>query len=122
MRRTDEILNRPFENNGAYNVPEGYFSTLNRRIMDSLPQQKEKPKSMRLAILTHWKYAVAACLTGVILGIGNIVFHFEKGEKTAQATGNEVHNETISDEYVDEFMDYAMINNHDVYQYLAEQQ
>lgn len=30
--------------------------------------------------------------------------------------------EAITDEYVTEFMDYAMVDNNDVYLYLAEQQ
>lgn len=122
MRRIDEILNKPFKDNGAYRVPEGYFSNLNKRIMDSLPQQEQKRKRMRFAIITHWKYAVAACITGILLGAGAIAFDTKQGEEAEQTAANEVMQETFSEEYVKECMDYAMVDNHDVYMYLAEQQ
>ena len=39
MTRMNEILDKPYRDNGAYRVPEGYFSTLNKRIMDALPEE-----------------------------------------------------------------------------------
>lgn len=121
MRRTDEILDRPFKDSGAYRVPEGYFSTLNKRIMDSLPQQEEKKGRIRLAILTHKRYAAAACLVGALLGIGAMVFDAGNGREAQQMADSDALQETLSDEYVKECMDYAMLDNHDVYLYLADQ-
>lgn len=48
MRKTDEILDRPYRDNGAYRVPEGYFSTLNKRIIDALPEDKPQRKGIRI--------------------------------------------------------------------------
>lgn len=60
MRRTDEILDKPYRDNGAYRVPEGYFSTLNKRITDALPEDKPKRKGALIAFLPRMKYAAAA--------------------------------------------------------------
>lgn len=48
MTRMNEILDKPYRDNGAYRVPEGYFSTLNKRIMDALPEEQKQRKGRPL--------------------------------------------------------------------------
>lgn len=122
MRRTDEILDKPYRDNGAYRVPERYFSTLNKRITDALPEDKPKRKGALIAFLPRMKYAAAACTAAVIMGAGTWAFHLHDSGKAARMAAADTQQEAITDEYVTEFMDYAMVDNNDVYLYLAEQQ
>lgn len=122
MRKTDEILDRPYRDNGAYRVPEGYFSTLNKRIIDALPEDKPQRKGLRITFLPRMKYAAAACISVAIMGAGALALHLNNpGNKAEPAMAN-AQQEEITEEYVKEFMDYAMVDNNDVYLYLAEQQ
>ena len=122
MRKTDEILDRPYRDNGAYRVPEGYFSTLNKRIIDALPEDKPQRKGIRITFLPRMKYAAAACISVAIMGAGALALHLNNpGNKAEPAMAN-AQQEEITEEYVKEFMDYAMVDNNDVYLYLAEQQ
>lgn len=122
MTRKDEILNKPYSDNGAYRVPEGYFSTLNQRILDRLPEEQPQAKAKVFRIRSRYKYAAAACMAGIIIGVGALFFHNHLNENAAQIAAVEAaETETISDEYMRECMDYAMVDNNDIYTYLAEQ-
>ena len=122
MRKTDEILDRPYRDNGAYRVPEGYFSTLNKRIIDALPEDKPQRKGIRITFLPRMKYAAAACISVAIMGAGALALHLINPGNKAEPAMAKAQQEEITEEYVKEFMDYAMVDNNDVYLYLAEQQ
>ncbi len=122
MRKTDEILDRPYRDNGAYRVPEGYFSTLNKRIIDALPEDKPQRKGIRITFLPRMKYAAAACISVAIMGAGALALHLNNPGNKAEPAMAKAQQEEITEEYVKEFMDYAMVDNNDVYLYLAEQQ
>lgn len=122
MRKTDEILDRPYRDNGAYRVPEGYFSTLNKRIIDALPEDKPQHKGIRITFLPRMKYAAAACISVAIMGAGALALHLNNPGNKAEPAMAKAQQEEITEEYVKEFMDYAMVDNNDVYLYLAEQQ
>ena len=60
MTRMNEILDKPYRDNGAYRVPEGYFSTLNKRIMDALPEEQKQRKGRHITLRLRFRYAAAA--------------------------------------------------------------
>ncbi len=121
MKRLDEILDNPRRGNGAYRVPEGYFDTLNKRIMDSLPAEEKQPARTLFVSLPRLRYAAAACLVGVVLGVGALAFHYNSDTGDTQLAQTPAQQGALSEEYIKECMDYAMLDKDDVYMYLAEQ-
>lgn len=134
------------KNNNAYRVPEGYFSTLNARIMQSVKdadakataaessatgkdaQQGKRTRTGIFRLSPKYRYAVAACFTAVIVVAGIAAFKLSTANPdTAMAETmaiNQQQNnngEAYSEEYQQECLDYAMVDNDDMYIYLAEQ-
>ena len=122
MTRMNEILDKPYRDNGAYRVPEGYFSNLNKRIMDALPEEQKQRKGRHITLRLRFRYAAAACMAGLIVGFGAFFIHNGNDAGTAALAASEAQNDVITDDYVKECMDYAMVDDNDIYTYLAEQQ
>ncbi len=121
MRKPNEILDRPYHDNGAYRVPEEYFSTLNKRIMDAVDAEEEKKHKPKVWLMPHFRYAVAASVAALVVGIGALTYFGENIDNGVNTASNANETETVTDEYVKECMDYAMVDNNDVYMYVAEQ-
>lgn len=119
----DEIINKPYTSHGEFKVPDGYFDTLQQRIMASIPEEtastKKKPIILRMP--TRLKYAAAACLTGLIVCGGAFTFNAHRHSSDIATTQQVAQQEVVSDSYAQQCMDYAMVDDADVYNYLAEQ-
>ena len=92
-----------------FKVPEGYFDSFAEHVMVLLPEEKPKAKRM---VIRAWMYA-AACLL-VILFSATVYFSNQNND-TQEAPAV-----AVSDQYIDEAVDYAMIDNDDIYALLAE--
>lgn len=121
MRNPNEILDRPYRNNGAYRVPEEYFSTLNKRIMDAVDAEEAKKRKSKVWLLPRFRYAVAASIAALVMGLGAMAYFSDDIDNSVKTATNANDAETVTDEYVKECMDYAMVDNNDVYMYVAEQ-
>lgn len=127
MRKPNEILDRPYSDHGAYRVPEGYFNTLGQRIMAAVDAEEKaaanatkKQTKGRLILMPRIRHAAAACLTALLVGMGTLAYFAYDSDSTAMTAESSQTSET--DEYVKECMDYAMLDNNDVYMYVANQQ
>ena len=115
-----------YNDRGQYKVPEGYFDTLADRIMANIPEapkQEEKKKSAKIISLnTRVKIAVAAAIVGAIIS-GTTIRLYQQGTKIADLnTNTEKSNssETYGEEYVNDYIDYAMVDDTDIYEYISE--
>lgn len=90
-----------------FRVPDGYFDSLTDRIMASLPREEKKP-ARRL-----WRWAAAACLAGAI-AIGG----YYSLRQTTDAPQTASVEQTESD-YMDEALDYALVDNQEIAAYLT---
>lgn len=111
-----------YEDRGQFKVPEGYFDTLADRIMANIPEAPKQKKSATIISLnTRLKYAVAAAIVGAVIG-GTTIRLYQQGTSIAKIDKTEVTNnsETYSDEYVNDYIDYAMVDDNDIYEYLSE--
>lgn len=117
-----EIQDR-FGKENPFRVPEGYFDQLTERIMAQLPEREQqaeqislsqrRPKS-RLVALRPWLYAVACTIAVVVMGL---TFHHTSESADEQSLVSNVNTES---QYIDEAADYAMLDNAEIYAYLAE--
>lgn len=117
---TMETLSR----SNPFTVPEGYFDTLTKRVMDNVDAQlQENVVPLKPTKHTHWKVwtsGIAACIAGALLCI-NLV---DKEQPIMNNTAmlNEKTEATYSaydEQYQKDVMDYAMVDYNDVYNYLS---
>lgn len=115
-----------FTDKGQYKVPEGYFDTLADRIMANIPEtpkQEEKKKSAKIISLnTRVKIAVAAAIAGALISSVTIRLYQQETKLAEVNTKTEMTNnsETYGEEYVNDYLDYAMVDEDDIYKYLSE--
>lgn len=132
MTDINHILEKPYVDKGSYTVPDGYFNTLHDRIMervDNCPatndtnsnidtNSKVKQGKLRLfSIKPMFRYIAAACLVGAISIIGISLFYHQSEKQSLLVEQKDVS----TDQYYNDCMEYAMVDNDDIYMYLAEQ-
>ncbi|MBR5935963.1 MAG: hypothetical protein IKZ89_07420 [Bacteroidaceae bacterium] len=104
-----------------FTVPQGYFENLTQNIMASLPEQESIYSSK--IIVTPWMrirpylYAAAA-FAGIFFCLKAAVGINSRNNEAQYAQAEET---TIySDEYIDSFLETAMINDYTLYYTLVE--
>ena len=93
-----------------FRVPEGYFEGFNERLMARLPRT-EKARTIPLRSRL-WRYAAAVA---VILGVGSALYwnHDTRSEMA-------YYEESTLEQYYNEALDYAMVDNMEIAAYLTE--
>lgn len=109
MMNEEQYIEERVAKHNPFRVPEGYFDSFAEQMMELLPE--EKPKARRM-LLRPWAYA-AACLSVIII---SATVYFSSLDTDTQ----EMSVVAVSDSYIDEAADYAMIDNSDIYALLAE--
>ncbi len=116
-----------FTDKGQYKVPEGYFDTLADRIMANIPeapiQEKKQKKSAKIISLnTRVKIAVAAAIAGALISSITVRLYQQDKKLADVNTKTEMTTtpETYGEEYVNDYIDYAMVDEDDIYKYLSE--
>ena len=102
-----------------FRTPEGYFDQFTANIMAQLPErdgQSVESNTVTVAKkvampIRHWFYA-AACVAALL--VTAFSFHFHNTADNQQQV-------SFSETYIDEAADYAMLDNTDIYQLLAEE-
>jgi len=126
MKRID--LNQPHQHN-PFSVPDGYFESLSQRVMQNIEAQQaaEQPKAetgktMELKPQKRgkwwaWTAAVAACVAAAVLFIG--VPEGNMPTPPAPQTAQAQASSSDSNNYQEEVLQYAMVDNYDIYAYLS---
>lgn len=114
MKKEEEYILGKCGNRRPFTTPEGYFDSITDSIMAALP---EKPEVV-VPKVTFWTKAktwvwMAAAFVGVFfmiqggLSLGDKI----RGDQTAQIEEAVIY----SDEYIDSFMETAMIDDYTLY-------
>lgn len=108
-----------------FRVPEGYFDSFASMMMDKLPSQEEAkvvPMRRRRMTVSRMLVSAAACFCVAVFGLtlyyGKSLF--EKQPQSSETIVSNYHKST-ADTYEDEVVDYAMMDNMDIYAYLASE-
>lgn len=110
-----------------YRVPDGYFDSLTSRVMQSLPDTNvqaasQTGKGERIRIDTHshgqrwlgWGVAAAACFAATLMFVN--MPHREAEQQQAQTATASV---TYDEDYEQQVLDYAMLDDTDIYTYMS---
>ncbi len=100
----EKLLSR-FGTERHFTVPDGYFESLTDRVMSRVAQRKRR----RLL----WRWAAAAVLVGCMATGG---MFYENRQQTT--TNGQLAAENI--QYIEDALDYSMIDNMSIASYLTE--
>ena len=97
----------------AFRTPEGYFDSLNDRIMSGIPEKKARiiPITFKSHRIVRW---AAACACVVVIGVATLVNVFP--DTLAINSASE------ADDAMIEAAEYAMFDNQDMYYLIADDQ
>ncbi|MCR4921041.1 MAG: hypothetical protein K5945_04945 [Bacteroidaceae bacterium] len=84
-----------------FGTPQGYFEALPRQIMNRIHRRQQRRRMI--------KWAVAAVMTGCLFTAG-LTWQLRQ---TSDAL-------TAEDQYIEDMLDYTMLNNMDINYYLTE--
>lgn len=112
----EEYLRTKLGNRNPFTVPEGYFDHLADRVMQQLPAER---KHTVVRSLRPWLYA-AACIAILIVSVLFVSHQSNQPTQQQAAVNNTSKTETQSDNYIDDMADYAMVDNEEIYLYLAD--
>ena len=134
----------PYENKGAWKVPEGYFDELPDRVMNRIAQTSQSPEAdaehvsqlaeggteqrhARIFTLPRRVvgYAAAACVAAAVVLTVAFNGSFSKTAETQSMTAKHEtavtsDGDTYSDEYRQDCYEYAMVDADDLYDYIIE--
>lgn len=124
----------PYENKGAWKVPEGYFDELPDKVMNRIEQasqrsekstEQERPRIFKLPYRVV-SYAAAACVAAAVVLTVAFNGSFSKTADTQKMTAKQetvttTDNDAIySEEYKQDCYEYAMVGADDLYDYIIE--
>lgn len=126
MTDNDGLITKMVGKENPFRVPDGYFDSLAERVMANLPDADDVQTSKTIVINRPRRHAnkawlcVAASLCVAVFGsavyLGNL--SSADSDNSPQATTAQATN-ISQDNYVEEVADYAMMDNSDIYAYLA---
>lgn len=118
------FLSNPQLKRNPYAVPDGYFDSLPSRILSSLPEQPQADSTAPVITPLHrrkaWKpwvaLAAAACVACAI-------FLTRPGTPTSATSATYMAESTATETYDDEYreaaLQYALVDDQAIYNYLA---
>lgn len=131
----EEQLLSEFGNRRPFKSPDGYFDNLETRIMSQITAKEteanEDTQISKKGNTTSFKrlrpLMIAASFIGLII-IGVITMHFFQDNEQLQQnksiaatpTATTAKEESVDTEYLDEAVEYMMLDKDDVYAYLAD--
>jgi hypothetical protein len=117
MNSEEKYIKERIGQRNPFQVPEGYFDNLCSEVMAKLPEAPvEHQKPALLYRMRPYLYAAACLLTAVFtitVFFGDADDDVAQQEMTAQGLMN--------DTYLDDAVDYAMVDNYDIYACLTNE-
>ena len=117
-RIEEEIIKKCGKEN-PFRVPESYFENFTQEMMDLLPEQTEQPLVWKVTLWERVKplLYLAAMFAGMMLCVRYLVM----GEKEEnQEVPSAIFSETFSDQEIETIVNYTMMDDYALYQYLTD--
>ena len=101
-------------------VPEDYFSTLTDQIMEGLPTKSSVEESIKNQPVSLWdKVKPLAYLAAIFIGAALIVRVLINTKTEEYDYISQINVEEVSDEFIDETIEGAFLDNYDMHVYLT---
>lgn len=113
----DKFLKEKYGNQNPFIIPKGYFEEFEKSMMSRIPMHESKRcKEKKLRPLLAWASCIAAIFIGCIAYLNIPINEIHNIETISANSRSNVSNENT---IIDEFTDYAMLNNDDIYSYIS---
>ncbi|MCD8317549.1 MAG: hypothetical protein LUC45_01250 [Paraprevotella sp.] len=121
--KEEKFIRKKYGHSNPFKVPEGYFEHFTADLMSKLPEYSPSTAPSAPTIRLHRRriigYAAAAALCGcMILGASHHYFTHRTIDKAAMSANSEAPN--TEDVYMNDVLDYAMVSNEEIAQYLTD--
>ena len=122
MRNEEDYIRNKVGKENPYRVPQGYFENFTSQMMDRLPDCDARDvllvSSRKRRIRLLWYAAATTCVAifSLTAYFANIDDHKDMISDDVMAVS---HANVSSITYEDEVLDYAMLDNTDIYTYLS---
>lgn len=122
MYKEEKYIRDKFGREEHFRVPEGYFDNFTSRLMANLPEQEAKIVEMRPQRRTKLRIIsiAAASVCAVMLSLGTYLGvnrHDSHQTPAASVSFADAQRESVA---VDAMANYTMLDNEDMYNYLAD--
>ena len=98
----EKLIAEKFGNENPFRVPDKYFDEFPQRIMQRIARKKRQRKMIR--------WGIAAMMMGCILSTAFVMNNFKQQNSL----------EADNSQYIEDALDYSMINNIEIATYLTE--
>jgi len=122
MVNEEAFLRDKIGQKNPFKIPDGYFVQFADRLMEKLPEQQHKPILIRrLRPLLYAAVFVGVLIIGATLAFKSIQ-KFDSQSNIALVTNEQDESllNAYSDTYIEDAANYAMIDNEEIYAYLAD--
>ena len=99
----EKLIIEKFGNENPFRVPDNYFNEFPQRIMNRIERQRTRKMIIR--------WSIAAMLVGCIMGTTFLMNNFSQQNFPLEADNSQ---------YIEDALDYSMINNMEIATYLTE--
>lgn len=108
--------NNKLQKENPFRVPDGYFQKVQQEVMAKLPEQEPviKVKTSRRQLFLRLVITVAASICVAVFGAVAFVDYFNNEDNARAVNVKTVHSSEDDDS------EYIMMDNADIYNYLAE--
>ncbi|MBQ8281973.1 MAG: hypothetical protein IKA86_01830 [Paraprevotella sp.] len=124
--KEEDIIRKKCGSKNPFLVPEGYFENFTSKVMDALPELKTSPKTVNKEMgHARWKriaiFAAAAAICGAMfMGILPQLSTMQAPTTSTIQVSQTTELNAIDETYIEDALDYAMVSNHEIVQYLSE--
>lgn len=119
MESGNKYLERRFGKGNPFIVPEGYFESMESRVISRLPDKEIRVVHYTPTLWKRYRYAalsVAACICAAVFG-AVVYLNSIRVNDDSNLLGADF---LSGSSYIDCVADYAMIDNEDIYAYVSE--
>lgn len=124
--KEEEIIRERCGKKNPFIVPEGYFDSFTSNLMNALPESKTVDTASKKRVVSIYRkhiaiFAIAASICGIVfMGILPYVSTHHTDISSTVATSPSAESYVIDDAYINDALDYAMVSNQEIVQYLSE--
>ena len=119
----EDILRQQFGNKRPFRVPEGFFDNFAEQMMQQLPEAQTVEMTIeksRKGVWARLRPMAIAASAALLMAVGATMLWNNNSEEKAAALAAYPTTQQSQDYTIDQMADYAMLDNQDFYNYLAD--
>jgi len=113
--KEEQFIEQKFGKEAGFKVPDGYFDTLTENILAQLPENNAKIVKMKSS-RAAWLRPISIAAASICIALFGAGIYFNHTDKQPQQIVAQTQT-TSSYSTLDQAVDYAMLDNEDMYAY-----